>query len=68
MSSSFFNNLEKIRLRRGISKAELARRIGLTGAGLSQMIRRKSIRLPKIEGLAKALEVDVTDFFKDAKG
>ena len=67
-SEKFFANLERIRLRRGMPKAELARRIGITGAGLSQMLRRKSLRLGKIEQLAKALEVDSSEFFRDEAG
>ena len=67
-SEKFFANLERIRLRRGMPKAELARRIGITGAGLSQMLRRKSLRLGKIEQLAKALEVDSSEFFRDETG
>lgn len=67
-SEKFFANLERIRLRRGMPKAELARRIGITGAGLSQMIKRKSLRLGKIEQLAKALEVDSSEFFRDDTG
>jgi transcriptional regulator with XRE-family HTH domain len=65
MSRKFMENLEIVRIRRGMPKAELARRIGLTPGGLSQMLRRKSIRLERIEALAKALEVDPALFFED---
>lgn len=60
----FFENLEKIRRFRGIPKAELARRIGIHPSAYSQLIRRKSIRLEKIEALAGALDIDVSEFFK----
>lgn len=63
-SERFLENLEIIRIRRGIPKAELARRVGLSGAGLSQMLRRRTIRLEKIEALARALGVEPCAFFK----
>ena len=65
MSSKFIENLEIVRIRRGMSKAELARRVGLSPGGLSQMLRRRTFRLDKIEALAKALEVEPAIFFEE---
>ena len=59
------DNIESIRKWRGIPKSELERRLGICKTGYSQMIRRGSFTMARIEALAKILDVPASDFFKD---
>lgn len=57
-------NIAYIRKARGISQAELAKRIGMKTSTYSQMERRGNITIPKIEQIAEALDVNKDDIIE----
>lgn len=58
----FARNLRQWRLARGLSQEELSARAELSQTFLSQIENgSRNVSLDKIEKLAKALEIDITD-------
>lgn len=58
-------NISYIRKAKGISQAELAKRIGMKTSTYSQMERRGNITLARIEQIADALDVDKENIIGD---
>jgi transcriptional regulator with XRE-family HTH domain len=62
---SFGDYIRRLRTEKGLNQTELAAKIGLDSGGLSKVENgKKELKESKLQLLAKALKIDVTDIKK----
>jgi transcriptional regulator with XRE-family HTH domain len=62
-----YRKIHSFCIKKGISLAALAEKIGLSRVGFYQAIKKQSLKIDSLEKIAKALDVPIYEFFDDER-